>query len=403
MTKIIGIADCNNFYASCERVFNPAVRNKPVLVLSNNDGNAIARSKEAKDLGIRMGEKIYDIKDLIAEKEIHLFSSNYTLYADMSERVVQAIREFIPVLEIYSIDEVFMDLDHVPENELEDFLLHVKKMVLKWTGIPISIGAAPTKTLAKLANKISKSGNGVYFISNPQKFIEERSSDLEISDVWGIGSAAEKKLADFNCSTLQQFVNLPPDLVKRNLTVTGLRTQMELSGKQCIPLQIEPKRRKNISTGRSFGYATSDFLEVQKAVHLYTKKVVEKLNAESLSAGYFVLHLSNDRHKETVYYSRNFAKKLTRKTNNFEEIWGQVQKLLIQEFKKGIRYRKGSVMLGDLCPAGSEQTSLFIEITKPKRVLEPRGSNWVMRRDYLSKNFTTSWKELPEVNKILRP
>ena len=301
MAKIIGIADCNNFYASCERVFNPAVRNKPVLVLSNNDGNAIARSKEAKDLGIRMGERIYDIKDLIAEKEIHLFSSNYTLYADMSERVVQAIREFVPVLEIYSIDEVFMDLDHVPENEMEDFLLHVKKMVLKWTGIPISIGAAPTKTLAKLANKISKSGNGVYFISDPQKFIEEGSPDLEISDVWGIGSAAEKKLADFNCSTLQQFVNLPPDLVKRNLTVTGLRTQMELSGKQCLPLQIEPKRRKNISTGRSFGYATSDFLEVQKAVHLYTKKVVEKLNAESLSAGYFVLHLSNDRHKETVY------------------------------------------------------------------------------------------------------
>ena len=171
MAKIIGIADCNNFYASCERVFNPAVRNKPVLVLSNNDGNAIARSKEAKDLGIRMGERIYDIKDLIAEKEIHLFSSNYTLYADMSERVVQAIREFVPVLEIYSIDEVFMDLDHVPENEMEDFLLHVKKMVLKWTGIPISIGAAPTKTLAKLANKISKSGNGVYFISDPSSYL----------------------------------------------------------------------------------------------------------------------------------------------------------------------------------------------------------------------------------------
>lgn len=403
MTKIIGIADCNNFYASCERVFNPSVRNKPVLVLSNNDGNAIARSKEAKDLGIRMGEKIYDIKDLITEKEIQLFSSNYTLYADMSERVVQAIREFIPVLEVYSIDEVFMDLDHVPQIDLENFLCHVKTMVWKWTGIPISIGAAPTKTLAKLANKISKSGNGVYFISDPHHFLAQKSPDLDISDVWGIGSAAEKKLAGFNCFTIQQFVDLPSDLVKKNLTVTGLRTQMELSGKQCIPLQIEPKRRKNISTGRSFGYSTSDFLEVQKAVHLYTKKVVEKLNSEGLSTGYFILHLANDRHKEEIYYSRNFAKKLIRKTNDFEEIWGQVQSLLIQEFKKGIKYRKGSVMLGDLCLAGSEQTSLFVGITKSKRVLEPTGNNWRMRRDYLSKNFTTSWGEIPEVNKILKP
>jgi len=402
MAKIIGIADCNNFYVSCERVFNPSLKDKPVLVLSNNDGNAIARSKEAKDLGVRMGEKIYGIKDLIEEKRIHLFSSNYTLYADMSERVVQAIREFIPVLEVYSIDEVFMDLDHIPENEIESFLLHVKEMVWRWTGIPISIGAAPTKTLAKVANKLAKKTNGVYYLDNQVKSVIQISGVFPLSDVWGLGNRSVEKLESIGCESISDFINLSPKWVEKNLTVVGLRTQKELLGVQCIPLQINPKKRKNLSTGRSFGYSTSDFLEVQKAVHLYTQKVVEKLNSESLSAGYFVLHLSNDRYKEDVYYSQNFAKKLDRKTSLFDEIWPQVQSLLIAEFRKGIKYRKGSVMLGDLCPAGSEQTSLFAKTTRAKRILEPKGKNWVMRRDYLSKNFTTSWDEIPKVNKIIR-
>lgn len=395
MAKIIGIADCNNFYVSCERVFNPAVRNKPVLVLSNNDGNAIARSKEAKDLGIRMGEKIYDIKDLIAEKEIHLFSSNYTLYADMSERVVQAIREFIPVLEIYSIDEVFMDLDHVPENEFEDFLLHVKKMVLKWTGIPISIGVARTKTLAKLANKMAKESNGVYYLD------KEIPSSLELSDVWGLGPRSVKKLEKIGCRSIHDFLSINPGWVRKNLTVVGLRTQKELVGEQCFQLELEFKPRKNVSTARTFGRSTSDFLEVQKAVHLYTMKATEKLKAESLSAGYVVLHLSNDKHKEEIYYSRNFSLRFLKRESYFQEIWPQVQNLLISEFRKDIRYRKAGISFGDLCLTGSEQMSLFQEKVISHAVQEPNATNWKMRREFLSKNFTTSWQDLPEVNKII--
>ena len=275
-------------------------------------------------------------------------------------------------------------------------------MVWRWTGIPISIGAAPTKTLAKVANKLAKKTNGVYYIDNQVKGVTQISEGFPLSDVWGLGHRSVEKLENIGCESISDFINLSPRWVEKNLTVVGLRTQKELLGVQCIPLQINPKKRKNLSTGRSFGYSTSDFLEVQKAIHLYTQKVVEKLNSESLSAGYFVLHLSNDRYKEDVYYSQNFAKKLIRKTNSFEEIWPQVQSLLIAEFRKGIKYRKGSVMLGDLCPAGSEQTSLFAKITRAKKILEPRGKNWVMRRDYLSKNFTTSWKEIPKVNKIIR-
>jgi DNA polymerase V len=161
---MIGLADCNNFYVSCERVFNPSLRGKPVLVLSNNDGSAIARSQEAKKLGIKMGQKVFKIRDLIQSAGVVVLSSNYTMYADMSERVVEAIRTFIPRVEVYSIDEVFVDLEHLDPEEMEPFLTHVRAQVLRWTGIPISIGVAPTKTLAKAANKIAKDTSGVYII-----------------------------------------------------------------------------------------------------------------------------------------------------------------------------------------------------------------------------------------------
>jgi DNA polymerase V len=397
MAKLIGLADCNNFYVSCERVFNPRVRNKPVLVLSNNDGNAIARSQEAKDLGVKMGHSIFKIKDLIWRKNIHLFSSNYTLYADISERVVQAIREFAPRVEVYSIDEVFIDLDHVPEEEMETFLHKMRESVKKWTGIPISIGVSSSKTLAKVANKMAKNSGGVCFLSKGLRGIEK----IGIGEVWGIGVRSEKKLKEIGCHDVGSFVNLPSEWVRKNMTINGLKTQQELKGVQCIQLSLSFKPRKNISTSRSFGKSTSDFLEVQKATHLYTLKSVEKLKSEGLSAGYVIVHLSNDRYKEDVYYSRNFGFKLLRRTDNFEEIWGQVQNILIQEFSEDIRYRKSGVSLGDLQPKGSEQTSLFSETIKPLEIEEPEGTNWVMRRNHLSKRYTTSWEEIPTVDKIL--
>ena len=395
MAKIIGIADCNNFYVSCERVFDPSLRNKPVLVLTNNDGSAIARSQEAKDLGIRKGEKIYGIKELIEKEGVKLFSSNYTLYADMSERVVEAIRHFIPVVEVYSIDEVFMDLDHVDPENLEEFLLHVKSKVKQWTGIPISIGVAKTKTLAKLANKMAKESNGVYYLDR------EIPSSLEISDVWGLGPRSVEKLEKIGCRSIHDFLGMNPEWVRKNLTVVGLRTQKELAGEQCFLLELEFKPRKNVSTARTFGRSTSDFLEVQKAVHLYTMKATEKLKAESLSAGYVVLHLSNDKHKEEVYYSRNFSLRFLKRESDFQEIWPQVQNLLISEFRKDIRYRKAGISFGDLFQVGSEQMSLFHEKVVSHEVKEPNATNWKMKREFLSKNFTTRWEELPIVNKII--
>ena len=401
MAKIIGIADCNNFYVSCERVFNPSLSKKPVLVLTNNDGSAIARSQEAKDLGIKKGQKIYDIKDLIEKKNIRLFSSNYTLYADMSERVVEAIKQFVPSVEVYSIDEVFMDLDHVDPAHLEEFLFEVQRSVKQWTGIPISIGAAPTKTLAKVANKLAKESDGVCFLKNPLKEIERISKEFPLSDVWGLGPRSVEKLEEIGCTTICDFINLPEAWVRKKLTVVGLRTQKELSGIQCVPLDTSFRPRKNVSTARTFGRSTSDFLEVQKAVHLYTQKAVGKLENESLSAGYVILHLSNDKHKEEHYYSRNFSIKFLKRESDFERIWPQVQSLLKSQFRKDIRYRKAGVSFGDLCQKGSEQMALFKERVTSDEVKEPGFTNWKMRRDFLSQNFTTSWEDLPEVNKII--
>lgn len=401
VTKTIGLADCNNFYVSCERVFNPKLSEKPVIVLSNNDSNAIARSQEAKDVGIKMGESVYKSKDLIESEGVHLFSSNYSLYADMSERVVEAIKHFAPEVEIYSIDEVFINLDHVSPENLPHFLEEMREKVRTWTGIPISIGSGPTKTLAKLANKIAKKGNGVYCIDDIQAFSGEYYPKIGLSDVWGIGERTEEKLKSVGCESIDNFVSLPGEWVRKNLTVVGLRTQSELKGVQCIPFTTTFKMRKNISTSRSFGSSTSDFLEVQKAVHLYTRKAVDKLRTEGLSAGSAVLYLANDRYKEEIFYHRSFRIPFLEKTNKMEKIWPQIQKILISAYSKEIRYRSAGIRLGDLCLPGHEQLSLFQEEITPVEVQEPEGQNWKMRRDFLSRSYTTSWEDIPVVAKAL--
>lgn len=403
MTRWIGLADCNNFYVSCERVFNPSLRGKPVLVLSNNDGSAIARSPEAKKLGIKMGQKVFKIRDLIQKEGVVLLSSNYTLYADMSERVVEAIRTFIPHIEIYSIDEVFMNLDHVDPSEMENFLTHVRSQVLRWTGIPISIGVASTKTLAKVANKMAKDSSGIYFMKDSGEFFQKQGRQIVLSDIWGIGRQSEIKLNQVGCSSVHDFMSLSPEWVKKNMTVVGLRTHKELLGMRCHDVETKFKRRKNISTSRTFGRGTHDFDEVQKAIELYTKSVVAKLKSEGLSAGYVVLFLANDPHKDNFYYSKSFSHKFLSRTNNDDQIWASVQQLLIGGFDSKIKYRKGGVYLGDLTTSGQEQIEMWRETIQSRKVNEPTSQDWQMRRDFLTPPYTTCWGSIPRIRSVLFP
>lgn len=398
---MIGLADCNNFYVSCERVFNPSLRGKPVLVLSNNDGSAIARSQEAKKLGIKMGQKVFKIRDLIQSAGVVVLSSNYTLYADMSERVVEAIRTFIPRVEVYSIDEVFVDLDHLDPEEMEPFLTHVRAQVLRWTGIPISIGVAPTKTLAKAANKIAKDTSGIYIIREASEFFRTRAHSLDLSDIWGIGRQSERKLRQVGCDRVEDFLSLPAGWVKKNLTVVGLRTHQELHGVQCHQVATAFKRKQNISTSRTFGRWTQNFDEVHQAIKTYTQHVISKLESDSLVAGYVVLSLANDPYRDDVPYAHSFAHKFMTRTNSPEQIWAAVQNMLIQEFDSKIKYRKGGVCLGNLAPAGPKQFLLFEETLVAQQRAEPQSQDWQMRRDFLTPPYTTSWSHLPRVRSVL--
>src|ERR1035437_6487777 len=264
---MFGLLDCNNFYASCERVFNPLLNGKPVVVLSNNDGCVIARSTEAKALGIPMGEPAYKLKDLIESKQVHVFSSNYVLYGDMSHRVMTTIALFTPEMEIYSIDEAFLLLDGFENIDLKEFGEKLVRTTIRNTGIPVSLGIAPTKTLAKAANRFAKkykNYKGVCIIDTDEKR-EKALKLLEIGDVWGIGRQYSKKLQYYSINTAWDFTQRSKSWVRHTMGVTGERTWMELKGIPCIEMD-RPTSKKSICTSRSFGEKLTELAPVSEAV-----------------------------------------------------------------------------------------------------------------------------------------
>ena len=400
MDKIIAIADCNNFYVSCERLFDPSIKIKPTVVLTNNDGSVISRSPEVKEIGIKKGEKLFNIREIAKKRGIKCFSSNYTLYADISERVFSVIKKEVEIVEVYSIDEVFFDLSHMKIDDVEPFLKNLRSKVLKESGIPISIGCASSKTLAKLANKISKSTDGVCVIKDRIKFLNENVANLDFDDVWGIGEKSKQKIIDLGCRNLLDFINFNSSIIKKKLTITGLRTQMELRGIRCFEVETAFKPKKNISTSRTFGYSLSDLNQLQKATHLYVKKACLKLKRERALAQSFILSVCNDPHKEEFYYSESFKVKLTRASQNEDEIWSQVQDMLLKKYRSDIKYRKSSVCLTEIIPVGMSQSVLFETLAKPVDYEEPSGTEWQMRRNFLSKRFTSRWEEIPIINRI---
>ena len=348
-TKKLALVDCNSFYVSCERLFNPKIRKKPVVVLSNNDGCIISRSNEAKALGIKMGEPYFKAKDIIVKNKVEVFSSNYSLYGDLSRRVMRTLKRFNEEIEVYSIDEAFIDLSNFPDDEVEEVGKEIRKTVLQWTGIPTSIGIAKTKTLSKVANHIAKkkqSGvTNLIGIDNLDPILEK----IEINDVWGVGRQLTKFYQKNGIYNAKQLKNKSNTWIKKSSNVLGSRTAMELRGIPCINLETTQAKRKSCVVSRSFGKRIEKFQELKEAVASYCLNASEKIRSESLVAKAITVFVRTSPFQRNFgYYSNAKTIDFPIATNNSIEIVKTAVTILETIFKNGYQYQKAGVMLTGL-------------------------------------------------------
>ena len=348
-TKKIALIDCNSFYVSCERLFNPKIRKKPVVVLSNNDGCIISRSNEAKALGIKMGEPYFKEKDIIVKNNVQVFSSNYSLYGDISRRVMRTLKRFNSDIEIYSIDEAFLDLSNFPDNEVENVGHEIRNIVLKWTGIPTSIGIAKTKTLSKVANHIAKkkqSGVTSFIgIENIDSILEK----VEINDIWGVGKQLTKFYHQSGIYNAKQLKNVSNTWIKKSSNVLSSRTAMELRDIPCIDLEATSSKRKSCVVSRSFGQRVENFQELKEAIASYSLNASEKIRSESLVTKSITVFIRTSPFQSRFgYYSNSKTIDFPIATNNSIEIVKAAISSLETIFKNGYRYQKAGVMLSRL-------------------------------------------------------
>lgn len=414
------LVDCNNFYASCERVFNPALLDQPIVVLSNNDGCVIARSNEAKALGIPMGANAFEYETRFKEANIKVFSSNYTLYGDMSRRVMSILSTFAPDIEIYSIDEAFLHFKGFDHYNMEEYGKTMRKKVTKGTGIPISVGIAPTKSLSKLANRIAKKFSErtqhVYVIDSEEKRIKALKW-LPIEDVWGIGRKYAKKLNNIGVHNAYEFTCLPEDHVQKIMSIVGLRLQKDLKGIPTLSLEeVAPKQ--NIATTRSFDKNYTDYEYIAERVSTFATTCAKKLRKQrSTCKAIMVFIHTNGFRKDLPQYSRNIVIQLPYATNSSIELSKYAQLGLSKIFKKGYAYKKAGVIVMDFHPEDVEQLNLF-EAKNPKhaplmqvmdRINAYAGKDiiklasqdikrtWKMKQERLSPRYTTNMQELFEI------
>jgi DNA polymerase V len=418
---MFALIDCNNFYASCERVFQPKLKNKPIVVLSNNDGCVIARSNEAKKLGIPMGAVAFEYKRIFEQNNINVFSSNYALYGDMSNRVMTLLRDFSPDIEIYSIDEAFLKFDGFEKwFDFNTYGNQIRYKVTKGTGIPISVGIAPTKALSKVANKIAKKfperTQNVYVIDTEDKRIKALKW-LPIGDVWGIGSQHAKRLKKINVNTAYDFTQLTEDWVKTNMSIVGLRLYKELKGIPCLELEdVQPK--KNIATTRSFDKTYEDKAYIQERVSTFAVTCAEKLRKQNSNCNALMVFIhTNGFRKDLPQYGRNVVVKLPFPTNSSIDIAKYATIGLDKIYKKGYQYKKAGVIVMDITPEESKQINLFensnekhqplmsimdkinksIGTTKVKLASQDIGRTWKMKQEKLSPRFTTRIAEIIKI------
>lgn len=416
------LVDCNNFYASCERVFNPSLLHTPIVVLSNNDGCVVARSQEAKDLGIPMGAPAFQLRELIEKHKVAVFSSNYTLYGDMSHRVMNTLASLTPHIEVYSIDEAFVDLQGLEHTDLTLYGQKVVQTVRRNTGIPVSMGIAPTKVLAKMANRYAKKYpgyKGVCLIDTDEKRIKALQQ-FPIEDVWGIGRQYSKKLRYHGIQTAYDFSQKSRSWVRRELTVVGERIWSELNAQACIAPEDSAAAKKQICTSRSFGSLLTEFDEIYEAVAHYAASCAVKLRKQkSLAVGMSVFVMTNPFREQDPQYINSRHIRLSIPSNDSSELIALAKQLLSLIYLSGYRYKKAGVVITEITPSTPTQSDLFDPIDRNKRkdllqavdrlndrmgsykiriASQGYGRKWKLKNERLSPCYTTRLEDVISIH-----
>ena len=419
---VFALVDCNNFYASCEKLFRPDLKDTPVVVLSNNDGCVVARSREAKLLGIKMGVPVFQIKSEMLRHGILAFSSNYALYTDLSSRVMRTLEEMAPRVEVYSIDEAFLDLTGIESVlSLVEFGQQVRERIGHWIGITVCVGIAPTKTLAKLANHAAKkypATQGVVDLTNPDR--QRRLLALvPVDDVWGVGKRLSKRLNALGITTALDLANASPRAIRDQFSVVLERTVRELNGESCIELEEIPPTKKQIVCSRSFGVKVTQFELLREAVCEYATRATEKLRKEQQQAKVLTVFIRTSPFKDNEpQYSNSASGELLIPSCDTRDFIELANHLLKRIWKDGFRYAKAGVMLSDFYDPGMFQPGLFDEVSTRSNsqqlmsvldTINQSGAgkvffagqgtkkDWSMKREHLSPAYTTRWDQLPRV------
>lgn len=418
---MLALVDCNSFYVSCERVFNPSLNGCPVVVLSNNDGCIVSRSNEAKALGIKLGVPAFKIAEMIEKNKVAVFSSNYTLYGDLSRRVMTTLAGFAPEMEVYSIDEAFLDLTGIQGN-LETYGREIRRRVLKDTGMPVCVGIGPTKALAKAANHCAKKRpehKGVLVLDSPEA-IERTLRTIAVGDVWGVGRQYRKLLEGTGVMTAWDLAQQPDAWVQKWMTIVGLRLKKELLGEPCLELELAAPAKKMICTSRSFGRSLNDLSSLKEAVANFAAACALKLREQRTCAGQVMVFIQTNSFKpQEPQYAKNAVYRLPVATNNSEELIKSAMAVLEAIYREGYLYKKAGVIVSEIVPQDQVQSSLF---DGADRVMEGRlmetmdrlnarygantvkiarqghgDSSWKLRQEKLSPAYTTRWSDIIEV------
>ena len=418
--KLFALVDCNNFYASCERVFHPELEGRPIVVLSNNDGCIVARSNEAKALGIPMGEPEFRIHAFLEKNNVAIFSSNYELYGDLSQRVMRTIGTVVPDVEQYSIDECFLHMDGALAANALDAAREIRRRVLQWTGIPVSVGVGRTRTLAKLANHVAKkkTKSGVFLFNGTEAQHDRIFEMLPVEEIWGIGRRTARKLARRAITSVLDLKNANSAWIRQELTVTGWRTVQELRGQPCIGPEYQPTVRRTLVSSRSFGKRVTSLDELREAVAAHAVRGGERLRAEGLVAGGISVFIGTPYYREP-YISGNTQIAFPSPTDDSALFIHHAVKCLERIFQENTPYARAGIMLFDLTPRRQIQGSLLsldreaederrhtlmhsldrINHTFGKHTVRfasegPREASWHMHRNRMSERASTLWEEL---------
>ena len=415
--KKVALIDCNSFYVSCERLFNPKIQNTPVVVLSNNDGCVISRSIEAKKIGIKMGEPYFKVKNLVKKNNVKIFSSNYALYGDLSRRVMKVLKGFSDKIEIYSIDEAFLDLSHIKDDQVEEYGKKIRNQVLKWIGIPTSVGISSTKTLSKVANHIAKKNkSGVVFLKDN---IDNKLKDFDIADVWGVGRQLSKLYKKNGIDSAYKLKNISNTWVKKSTNVLGAKTVMELRGVSCIDLETKEIKRKSCCVSRSFGKKVESLEKLKESITTHCLNAAEKIRTDKQTTRAITVFIRTSPFDKNIkYYSNSVTIDLPVATSNSLELVKESINGLKKIYKYGYFYQKAGIILSKLNENSEKEFNLLAPIMEKKSntlmqaidfANAKYGRNaisvaqagvkksWKMRKEHSSNIDTASFAYLPRV------